>query len=169
MDIHDLVKQASSLAKVKKYNEAINLLNELRITKQVSYSDKIIPYYQKAGRYSELEKYCTEVLIPMDSRVAQDTFSHKCKELQHAFISLSVYKIYTKLALCAKREKLKLDESRFSAEASSYYDLYETNLVKGEKMELDLEFIEAKDIWGVDYQEWPESYKNRFSDYISKI
>ena len=168
MDTYDLVKQASSLAKLKKYDEAIDLLNDLRITDQVSCSQKIIPYYQKAGRYSELEKYCIEVLIPMDSRHAQDTFSHKCKELQHAFISLSVYKIYIKLALCAKREKLKHDESRFSAKASSYYDLYETNLAEGEKVELSLEFIQAKDIWGIDYQEWPKSYKNRFSDYISK-
>ena len=169
MDTYDLIKQATSLAKLKKYDEAIYLLNELRVNHKISCSDKIIPYYQKAGRYSELEKHCTEVLIPMDSRITQDAFSHKCRELQHAFISLSVYKIYNKLALCAKREKLKPDESRFLEEASSYYHLYETNLAAGEKIELDLEFIEAKNIWGVDYAEWPESYKNIFSNYISNI
>ncbi|MEJ6122254.1 hypothetical protein MT390_10330 [Vibrio sp. 2-Bac 85] len=166
MDTYDLVKQATSLAKLKKYDEAIYLLNELRVNHKISYSEKIIPYYQKAGRYNELEKYCIEFLIPMDSRAAQDDFSHKCKELQRAFISLSVYKIYNKLALCAKREKLKTDESKFLKEASSYYHLYETNLALGERIELDLEFREAKEIWGANYSEWPTSYKDRFSNYI---
>ncbi|WP_406610728.1 hypothetical protein [Agarivorans sp. JK6] len=169
MDTYELVKQASALAKLKKYDEAINLLNELRVEHQISCSEKIIPYYQKAGRYNELEKYCIETLIPMDSRVAKNTFSHKCKELQHAFVNLSVYKIYMKLALCAKREKNGFDELRFLSEASLYYEQYETSLAVGEKVELDTEFIEAKKLWGVEYSEWPESYKDKFSDYISNV
>lgn len=166
MDTYELVKKATSLAKLKKYDEAIHLLNELRVNHQILCSEKIIPYYQKAGRYSELERYCIEVLIPMEKVFTQGVFSHKCKEIQDAFINLSVYKIYNKLALCAKREKLKTDESKFLKEASSYYHLYQTNLALGERIELDLEFREAKEIWGANYSEWPTSYKDRFSNYI---
>jgi hypothetical protein len=169
METYELVKHATSLAKSKKYDEAINLLNELYETSEMTDAEiiKVIPYYQKAGRYGELESYCIETLIPLIIGVNERTFSHKCKEIQHAFISLSVYKVYNKLELCAKREKTDADKSKFSSKAVSYYQLYETNLVKGEKIELELEYLEAKNIWGTDLSKWPDIFKRKFSHYIS--
>ncbi|MEZ9950911.1 hypothetical protein AB4395_00355 [Vibrio splendidus] len=148
MDTYELVKHATSLAKSKKYDEAIDFLNQLYETNDMSDSDiiKIIPYYQKSGRYGELESYCIETLIPLISSVNERTFLHKCKEIQHAFISLSIYKIYNKLELCAKREKIEADKSKFSSKAVLYYQLYEINLAKGEEIELKLEYLEAKNI-----------------------
>lgn len=168
MDIYEQVKNATSLAKSKKYDEAILLLNKLYEDYEMSEADiiKIIPYYQKAGRYGELENYCERVLIPMVSRANERNFSHKCKEIQHAFISLSLYKIYNKLELCAKREKINFDKLKFSARAASYYRLYEDYLVAGEKVELESEFMKAKEILGVDFNEWPEIYKRTFSSLI---
>ena len=169
MGSYELVKHATSLAKSKKYDEAIHVLNELYKTDEVSDADiiKVIPYYQKAGRYSELESYCEKTLIPLVSVISERTFHHKCKEIQHAFLSLSIYKMYNKLELCAKREKLDSDKSKFSSKAVSYYQLYETSLAKGEEIELEIEFLEAKDIWGPDFNKWPNTFKCRFSHHIS--
>ena len=169
MNSYNLVKHATSLAKCKKFDDAIDVLNELYKTDEMSDADiiKVIPYYQKSGRYLELESYCEKTLIPLVSRISERTFHHKCKEIQHAFISLSIYKIYNKLELCAKREKMDSDKSKFSSKAESYYQLYETNLVKGEEIELEKEFLEAKDILGNDFNECPDTFKRRFSHYIT--
>lgn len=168
MENYQLVKHATSLAKSKKYDDAIQLLSELYKSNEVSDAEiiKVIPYYQKAGRYNELEQYCEEILIPLISNINERNFSHKCKEIQYAFISLSIHKIYNKLKLCAKRENKEDDKSKFSSKAILYYQLYRDNLVKGEKIELELGYTEARSIWGGDHSKWPESLKRRFSQYI---
>lgn len=168
MKVYEQVKHATTLAKAKNYDEAIFLLNKLYETYDISNSDitKIIPYYQKAGRYDEIEIYCKKVLIPMVSRTNEHIFSHKCKEIQLAFISLSIYKIYNKLELCAKREKINSDRLKFSIKAASYYQLYETNLTEGNKVELQLEFLEMKALWGLNYDDWPEGFTHKFSSLM---
>lgn len=169
METYELIKHATSLAKANKFDEAISFLNELFKTHDVSDAEviKVIPYYQKAGRYFEVENHCKDVLIPLVKEIMMCTFSHKCTEIQDAFINLSIYKIYNKLALTAQREKKIIDESEFIIKSNFHYQLYETNLAIGEKIELELEFLNLQNIWGTDFNKWPEMFKRRFSGYIS--
>ncbi|GAA60771.1 hypothetical protein P20652_2638 [Pseudoalteromonas sp. BSi20652] len=74
MDISENLKSATAFAKDKNFDSAIELLQQvlpsMAIQAGYPYSSytKIIPYFQKAQRYSEVELYCEAVLIPLVKR-----------------------------------------------------------------------------------------------------
>ncbi|MEF1220959.1 hypothetical protein REH76_24905, partial [Photobacterium damselae] len=84
------IKTASALAKDKKFNEAIEVLDSFYSRGVASRDDliKIIPYFQKAGRYSEVEAYCEKIIVPYLKKDNESVFSHKCVEIQGAFFNL---------------------------------------------------------------------------------
>lgn len=139
------LKAATAKAKEGLFDEAITILIQLYKNGIQSDADvlKVLPYYQKAGRYRELESVCQTLLIPQLENLNQSNFSHKCKEIQKSFLSLKLYKLYSKLALCAERENLIKDEIKYSDLSRSYFSIYEKFLAEGTKIE-DLK--EFKDI-----------------------
>ncbi|WP_305814603.1 hypothetical protein [Photobacterium leiognathi] len=70
------IKTASALAKDKKVNEAIEVLDSFYSRGEASRDDliKIIPYFQKAGRYSEVEAYCEKIIVPYLKRTTSPYF-----------------------------------------------------------------------------------------------
>ena len=132
MDISAQLKQATVFAKAKEFNQAIDLLMELLPLMSTqggfphSAYTKIIPYFQKAGRYSEVEQFCKTYLFLSIKRECEKTFGHKPCETITAFIHLHTSMIYDKLSLCAKREKLSEDMERFNYAKGAHYDIYET-------------------------------------------
>ncbi len=130
-DISTLLENATALAKDKKFDEAIGLLVNLvpSMANQGGFSHaqytKVIPYFQKAGRYSEVESYCEDVLIGAVKSDCDKTFGHQPKETKEAFINLYASKIYDKLRLCAQRENLSDEVKRFRALQQRHYSKYE--------------------------------------------
>ncbi|MBU2072316.1 MAG: hypothetical protein KKE08_12670 [Gammaproteobacteria bacterium] len=173
MDIRGTTKAATALAKNGDYDGAILLL-KLVVPEMAkaggfpssSYT-KIIPYFQKAGRYKEGVKYAESTLISATKKDCKKTFSHKCKEIQHAFQNLGISSIYEKLKLCAKREKLTDDESNFEHLGKDFYSEYERLLGEGETVGLKREYEEAKDLFGKNINAWPDSVRNRLARLIN--
>lgn len=70
MDIRESTKTATALAKSGDYDGAISLLQSIipKMAKTGGFSGglytKIIPYFQKAGRYKEGVEYAERTLIP---------------------------------------------------------------------------------------------------------
>lgn len=128
-DINTLMKSATALAKEYRFDEAIELLKNLvpSMAKQGGFSHaqyaKIIPYFQKAGRYSEAERYCESVLLKATKSDCYKTFAHQPKATREAFSNLHTSKIYDKLRLCAQREKLPGEVKRFKALEQRHYAL----------------------------------------------
>jgi len=168
MDVYNLLKETTSLAKSKDFDGAISLLNEIYLSYDVLDSDviKIIPYFQKAGRYSELEKYCLEVLIPLVIKINRKIFSDNCKQTQVAFICLSVSKIFNKLVLCAKREKNEDDQFKFYYKEKEYYKKYEEYLSAGDQLQTEFFDLVMNDTFGLEPEKWPETFKNKYSCFI---
>ncbi|ANQ22666.1 hypothetical protein BA893_13780 [Vibrio natriegens] len=166
MDTYNLIKRASAFAREKEFNKAIAVLNEVYVQGEpdVSTLIKVIPYFQKAGRYDELQAYCKNILIPQLSISNKNIFSHKCQEIQQAFENLGLHKLYSKLELCAKREKNEHDRLAFHALSTSHYLEYERYLAIGEKKELRKGFEKMVSIFGEDTNEWPESVRKRYTD-----
>ena len=144
MNISENLKSATAFAKDKNFDSAIELLQKvipnMAIQAGYPYSSytKIIPYFQKAQRYSEVESYCEVVLLPLVKRDCEKTFGHQPKETVLAFYNLHTSMIYEKLALCAKREKNKIDEKRFKLQKSKHYVIYDEWFAKehGENCEI---------------------------------
>ncbi|WP_017219792.1 hypothetical protein [Moritella dasanensis] len=136
MDISVNLKEATTLAKSKNYDQAIELLIELLpiMASQGGFPHsaytKIIPYFQKAGRYSEVEEFCKTYLFISIKRDCDKTFAHKPKETGSAFIHLHTTMVYDKLLLCAKREKCQDDMARFQNAKVAHYDIYESWFLK---------------------------------------
>ena len=128
---------------------------------------KIVPYFQKAGRYSEVEAYATSVLIPAVQKDCSQVFIHKPKKIQSAFAHSGASEIFDKLRLCAKREGSLKDELRFQQLAESELEKYQLQLKLGEEEVLKKEYRENVDIFGVDTNEWPEALRNRFVGFIN--
>lgn len=173
MDIRESTKTATALAKDGDYDSAIYLLKLVvpEMAKAGGFSSgsytKIIPYFQKAGRYKEGVKYAESTLISATKKDCKKTFSHKCKEIQEAFQSLGISSIYEKLKLCAKREKLADDESKFERLGKDFYSEYERLLEEGETVELKKEYEEAMKLFGKNVNAWPDSVRNRFARLIN--
>lgn len=164
----EMVKAASALAKGKKFNEAIETLIEFYQQGDFTDADliKVIPYFQKAGRYYELGEFCKLVIIPGLNKVNYETFSHKCKEIQEAFMSLKLHKMYSKLELCAKREEVPLDVLKYKELSEDYYQNYVTLLKEGEEVEERKEYQEYLKLFGNDTSCWPDIIQRSFSKYI---
>lgn len=168
MERVDLIKRASSLARKKCFDEAIDVL--ISVYKSGDYNDsdlfKIVPYFQKAGRYIELESFCEETIIPSLKYVYGNLFHHKCLEIQTAYVHIGLYKLCGKLELCAKREKLKEDELKYRHMASLHLSEYEKYLAKGEVIEEKRNFEEMKEVFGNNVSLWPSSIKEKFKGFV---
>lgn len=173
MDIRESTKTATALAKIGDYDAAILLLQSIipKMAKIGGYSGgsytKIIPYFQKAGRYKEGVEYAEITLIPAVRSDYKKTFDHKCKEIKEAFQNLGVASVYEKLKLCAKREKLPDDESLFEEYAKDFHSQYEKLLKAGELIELKKEYRQALDLFGKNPSIWPESVRKRLAPFIN--
>ncbi|MDP2716651.1 hypothetical protein [Rheinheimera sp.] len=172
-EISDELKASSALAKENKFDEAIELLKcTLRkiFLSDTSYPSstyaKIIPYFQKAGRYSEIEPFSVEYLVPEIELKAKKSFSHKSSEMQNAFGAIYVSDIYKKMALCAKRENLESDEGRFMNFSQEYRVKYLELLELGEKTSLQLEYNNTLEIFGSDTKKWPDIFKRKFQGIL---
>lgn len=164
----DKLKLATMKAKDGLFDEAIEILLLAYQSGISSEADilKVLPYYQKAGRYNELEKVCNEDFIPQLEQLNHSTFSHKCEEIQKSFLSLKLHKLYAKLALCAERENQTKDEKRFISSSQHYYGVYEDLLEQGTKVEKLKEFKNIVKRYGKNSHLWPEFLQKEFSKYI---
>ncbi|EGR0063737.1 TPA: hypothetical protein I7753_21375 [Vibrio vulnificus] len=162
------IKTASALAKDKKFNEAIEVLDSLYSRGKASRDDliKVIPYFQKAGRYSEVEAYCEKVIIPNLKKDNESVFSHKCSEIQDAFFNPALHKMYAKLSLCAKREKVKMDEERFGKLSDDAFGKYQSQLTLGESIEDRKGFEQVLETFGQDPDEWPSIFKMKYQHFL---
>lgn len=165
MDTYTLVKRASAFARDKDFNKAIEALNEVYTQCEPDEAAllKVIPYFQKAGRYDELNEYCTEMLIPKISFYNKTCFAHKCQEIQQAFENLGLHRLYSKLELCAKREKNEQDKHSFRSLSTFHYAEYERLLAIGEKNEKSKEYSEMVSIFGKDTSKWPENIRKMYT------
>lgn len=166
MDTYTLVKRASAFARDKEFDKAIEVLNEVYTQGEPDEAAliKVIPYFQKAGRYDELHEYCTEMLLPKISSYNKTCFAHRCQEIQLAFENLGLHRLYSKLELCAKREKKEQDRLSFHSLSTSHYAEYERLLTMGEKNEKHKEYGEMVSIFGKDTNKWPENIRKMFTD-----
>lgn len=166
-----MIKLATAKAKESKYDEAIDILESYYHEGEASDADliKILPYYQKAGRYKELVSVCNKVIIPKLNKVNQATFSHKCIDIQEAFLNLKLHNLYSKLALCAEREKALEDKDKYTELGRKYFVDYEKLLVIGTEIENKKEFHDAVKLYGKDSADWPFLMKQRFSVYLDNL
>ena len=88
-EISDLMKKATASVREENHDLAVNFVNEalnkIKLSKLLySHADytKIIPYYQKAGRYSEVERLCLDKLVPSIRGALQKAMSQRCQEIQ---------------------------------------------------------------------------------------
>lgn len=162
------IKTASALAKDKKFNEAIEVLDSFYSRGEASRDDliKIIPYFQKAGRYSEVEAYCEKIIVPYLKKDNESVFSHKCIEIQGAFFNLALHKMYAKLSLCAKREKVKIEEEKFRKLSDDAFDNYQSQLTLGESIEDRKGFEQVLETFGQDPDDWPSIFKVRYQHFL---
>lgn len=173
MKINESEKKATILAKEGEFDEAIALLQKLtpQMARVGGFGNggytKIIPYFQKAGRYREGIDYSINALIPALKQDCYITFSQKCEEIQEAFIQLGVAQIYDKLRLCANRENNKEDEALYAQQSEESWKEYERLLSVGERIELRKGFEEAVEIYGPSIDSWPDIIKKRFTNLIN--
>jgi hypothetical protein len=172
-EISNELKTSSALAKEKKFDDAIVSLKgtlQKMFLSGTNYPSntyaKIIPYFQKAGRYSEVEIFSVEYLIPKVEIKAQQSFSHKSIVIQSAFGALYVSDIYKKMALCAKREKLKSDESRFNNLTQEYKTKYAELFELGERKSFQLDYQKTIEVFGSDSEKWPDIFKVKFQSIL---
>lgn len=174
MDIGILNKKATILARAGNYNEAISLLKEAvsEMARTGGYSNggytKIIPYFQKAGKYQEGVDYSLGTLIPAVKNDCAIAYSHKCREIKESFTNHSISQIYDKLRLCAKREGNIEDEVFYAKLSEGAWREYERLLSVGERIELEKEFKEALKLYGASTSDWPSFIKKKFIDFIKR-
>lgn len=131
MNIEVKLKDATVLAKNNEFSEAIKLLKILipQMANVGGYSHsqfcKVIPYLQKAGRYSEARQYGETTLFEAITLNCQKMFYQRPTETQLAFIHLYKSKVYDKLRLCAKREKQNEDVNLFQNLHDEHFSVYD--------------------------------------------
>ena len=168
-EISNLMRKATAEAKNQNFKQAIFITQEAlhKIKKsKLLYSHssytKIISYYQKAGFYSKLEKYCIEHLIPDVTKAVKKGMNHRCVEIQNIYVHLYIEQIYDKLRLAAKRENNITDESRFINECLYHHESFLQLQPKAEKIEMEKEYNEAKRKFGSDTSKWPNVILKQF-------
>lgn len=163
-DAADQVKLASKLAKNKDFNGAIDALHEVYKNNGASESNliKILPYYQKAGRYSEMFAFCQDVAVPHIERLSNETFSHKCEEIEECFFNLSISRLYEKMAMCAEREGDDGGVEEYIKQAKEHSEEYKRLLLIGEEIEWKREKVRMLSTFGNDKQQWPDSILNTY-------
>ncbi|PYE35594.1 hypothetical protein DFP83_101483 [Idiomarina fontislapidosi] len=167
-EINDLIKAASAAARENNYDAAIEIMKdalEKIYCSDGSYSFstyvKILPYFQKAGRYGEAIKFADKELIP---KLVEDY--DKSTLTEKAFICLYVGKVFEKLALNAKRANKVEDEVFFTGRAREMEDSYLKLIDVGKTDDLKREFKEAIEVFGEDHNCWPEVLKRKFQPII---
>ncbi|MBA6411152.1 hypothetical protein H4J63_17930 [Pseudoalteromonas sp. 5Ae-yellow] len=135
-EINVQLKIATSLAKGKRFDEAIEVLQAIipKMGKTGGYSHssytKIIPYFQKAGRYLEVEEYCKSDLFEAVVTDCRNVLGHQPEETIIAFINLFTCKIFDKLRFCAQKENDLDSKLRFEDAGRYHYEIYEKWLDK---------------------------------------
>lgn len=163
-----LLKSASASAKAKDFDTAISTMKEALENMWVSdvgFSPgnlaKIIPYFQKAGRYSDGVAFADKYLIP---KLVEDY--NKADSTDRAFICLYVAKVHEKLALNAKREKIKDDETFFSKKAAEMLDAYVKLMQIGKIEDLKEEKQYMLELFGHDNSKWPDAVLRKFEPIL---
>ncbi|CAI3804423.1 hypothetical protein [Rheinheimera sp. MM224] len=163
-----LLKSASASAKEKNFDTAISVMKEALENiwiSDVSFSPaniaKIIPYFQKAGRYSDGVAFADKYLIP---KLIEDY--DQSGSTDRAFICLYVGKVHEKLALNAKREKIKDDETFFSNKAAEMLSAYTKLMEIGRIEDLKEEFQQMLAVFGNDYGKWPDTVLKKFEPIL---
>ncbi|WP_305422558.1 hypothetical protein [Photobacterium leiognathi] len=162
------IKAASALAKEQRFNEAIDVLDSFYSQGEASRDDllKVIPYFQKAGRYSEVEAYCKKVIVPNLKSHNESIFSHKCVEIRDAFFNLALHKMYAKLSLCAKREKIRDEEENYNKLSDDAFIKYQSQLAIGERIEDRKGFDQALEMFGKDPNDWTNIFKMKYLHFL---
>lgn len=174
MDINEITRKATGLAKSGDLNAAIDLLKIAinRMQAVGGYSNngytKIIPYFQKAGRYKEAIDFSFSHLIPAVTADCKISFQHKCTEIQEAFTELSKHQIFDKLRLNSKREGIKSDEEKFDDLSKIHFENYQKFLSLGNMRQLKIDFEESIKIFGSNFSDWPDVLQRKFESLISK-
>ncbi len=175
IEISELQKQATIEAKNKSFVEAIDVMKvalEKVKKSELLYSDstyiKVIPYFQKAGLYTEVEEFCLNELIPSIRTAFHKGMPQRCIETREVHFFQYVSKVYDKLRLAAKREKNGVDETRFIKERESYSRKWQMLQPKAQQIELEKEYLEACDVFGNNIDEWPEVIKRQFNMFLQK-
>jgi DNA-binding transcriptional regulator YhcF (GntR family) len=171
--ISELTKKATIESKAGNHVLAVeimkNAINEMKqsglIYSHSSYT-QIIPYYQKAGLYLEVEKFCLDELVPLIRNALKNGMNQRCDEIREVHFYQYISKVYDKLRLAAKREKNIDDEARFIREHEFYEAKWTELQVIAQEIELKKEFEEMKEIWGTDMSEWPRSIKKQFESFL---
>lgn len=173
-EISKLTKEASAKAKEKNFDgaietfeKALNLYQKSELFYGRAYI-KAIPYYQKAGRYSELEQYCFGFLIPRIQSDVERVFSDKAKSMQQWFALGVEINVYDKLRLCAKRENVSADESRYEEMIDSLSAEYEELEKVSEMEQLKAEFKYTVRLFGPYNKagDWPEVFIKKFKTLL---
>jgi len=128
---------------------------------------KIIPYYQKAGLYNDVEKYCLDELMPSIREAFKKVMVQRCTEIQEVYFYQYIARIYDKLRLTAKREKHHKDEGRFLRECSFYENKWQELKPRAEMLELEKEYKEMIEVFGTDTSSWPDTIKSRLESFIN--
>lgn len=174
-EINSLIKKASLSARDKQFDKAITFCKDAyEITKKsdLIYGKrlaKILPYFQKAGRYKEAEPYCRDVLIPLHNANIVRVAKHKHAKMKEWQFFLLLPVLFDKLRLAAKREGDKEDESRFIQEVQAYTvkceelkDVADYEQRKEEYSTLKRAYESAK----MSIDDAPELLRKRFKDFI---
>lgn len=166
--VDSLLKSASASAKEKDFNTAISVMKEALESiwiSEVSFSPakiaKIIPYFQKAGRYSDGVAFADKYLIPKLIEGYNEAGS-----TDRAFICLYVAKVHEKLALNAKREKIKEDETFFSNKAAEMLNAYAKLIEIGRIEDLKEEYQYMLELFGGDHSKWPDAVLKKFEQIL---
>jgi len=173
-EISRLTKASSARAKNKDFNGAITEFDRALLLMSQSglfYGRKYvkaIPYFQKAGRYSELEEYCDRVLIPLVEKNIEDVFYDKPVVTKEFFLVGVLVNIYDKLQLCAKRERVEGDFEKYGKRLDSLMAEQNTLRVNSERESLRLEYNDLAKFLGElkdNYENWPKTLRERFKEF----
>lgn len=173
-EINALIKRASAEAKSRDFVAAIEILK--KAYQQTQYSElfyasgftKIIPYFQKAGRYDEVETFCVTELVPLVRSEVKRVFSRKVPTMQEWFFFINIAPIYDKLRLCAQREGMSEDEQRFNEEYNIYAQKHAKLRPIAEHEQLRKEYLDFIGIVPT-YKDWPCVLKKRYAHFINEV
>lgn len=173
-EISRLTKASSARAKNKDFNgaiiefdKALLLMSQSGLFYGRKYA-KAIPYFQKAGRYSEVKNYCDNTVIPLVERNIEEVFYDKPSITRKFFLVGVLVAIYDKLQLCAKHEKVESDFEKYGERLNLLTTEQDTLRVDSERESLKVEYRELAKLLGElkdNYERWPKTLRKRFKDF----
>ena len=167
-------KRASEMAKDKNFDGAIAEFEKALLFMREAglfYSRKFtkaIPYYQKAGRYEEVEEYCTKTLIPLVKENIENVFYDKPAVTKKFFLFGVLVNIYDKLRLCAKREKNTKDFKKYDKQVFALTTQLDDLRIKSDKAALKVEYKTLAECFGdinTNYDQWPVTLRKRYKAF----